>query len=226
MRRSWFIAAVALLGLAGCIAPQVESTTWKPAVVRSAAPADDDPLALAAACLERGDDAAAVEPLADYVRHHPRSLTVRSYLAELHFKLGRFDEARLHFERCLAIAGHGDGARTQCIHGHTRLMELAEADGRTADEERHRGLGLLLLVRGWTGADRVELEAALSKAVRCLRASLDDQPDDARCWLGLADAYERLGQFAAMRQALRRVERLLPMSSDVDGDRRSRLLGD
>src|SRR5438045_3695670 len=49
---------------------------------------DDDPLTLAAECLEAGDESAACTHLEAHVRAHPEQIMFRAHLAELLVKVG------------------------------------------------------------------------------------------------------------------------------------------
>src|SRR4051794_27926436 len=60
--------------------------------------APDDPLTLAADCLERGDLTAAARHLEVHVREFPDQVVFRAQLAELLCRLDRLPEAQAHFE--------------------------------------------------------------------------------------------------------------------------------
>ncbi|MFO0851866.1 MAG: tetratricopeptide repeat protein [Gemmataceae bacterium] len=214
----WALLAVGGLVLAaGCLHPfsvpdrHAEPTTAEPA----------DPLALAADCLDRGDDAAAVPHLREYVRANPRAVQIRANLAELLHRLGRPADARAEFERL--AADDRPVAREHQIHCHTRLMELASADGDSYREHLHRGIGLYLLVCRWDAdpdrRDAVATEQTLAKAVAALRAAREDRPTDPRANLYLAAALDRLGQPAAARTARRAAVAGLPDPSLTPAER-------
>src|SRR5205823_3922810 len=101
----------------------------------------------------------------------------------------------------------GEPARDHLVHCHTRLMQMAEADGDGYAEHLHRGIGLLLLVRRWDAdparRDEAAAEATLGKAVRALREAKEEKPTDPRVNFWLAEAYDRLGQPSAARAARR-----------------------
>src|SRR4051794_4048666 len=71
----------------GAIAAYRESLRLDPSLTRNY-------LSLAAACLEKGQDAAAAGHLADYLRRQPDHFLVRLHYADLLVKLGRPAEAR------------------------------------------------------------------------------------------------------------------------------------
>src|SRR5262245_46542646 len=94
-----------LASAAGC------QTLLGPVPPELAAPAeaDDDPLTLAAECLQRGEKAAAAAHLETHVSRHPDQPMFRAHLAELLWKLDRPGDARTHFERFVADAQEGAG---------------------------------------------------------------------------------------------------------------------
>jgi predicted Zn-dependent protease len=166
-------------------------------VTYSPEPADRDPLAMAAECLERGDRAGAANHLEAYVRLHPDQLLFRAQLAELFLRVGRDDAAKAHYERFAADAQSATGpVRNHLVNAHTRLMEIAQrADDRFA-EVFHRGVGLLLLAREQEKlADRDAGfgEEMLCKAIKALAEAKELKPDDPRVRAYLAQAYDRAG---------------------------------
>lgn len=170
------------------------------------APAEDsvDSLALAAECLDRGDSSKAVAHLADHVRKNPDQVLFRSMLAEQFLKLGRFNEARMEFERSadeyrIDTANHRD----ELIQCHTRLMLIAQDQGDEFAESFHRGAGLLLVIESWNGKeqDGKLKERTLSQALAQFRQALERKPDDAMANLMLGKVLLRMGQHAAARSA-------------------------
>lgn len=233
MRRT-LLLAVGLTSTAGCFAPfswpdrrppaEATVTALGSAVVDVVPPIDPsydslpmetepasvpaaDALALAAACLDRGDDAGALPHLKAHVSAYPDAIMMRAYLAELLFKLGRPVEARAEFERVTVDAPETGPVGRQLVHCHTRLMELALESGDEFAEELHRGVGLVLLVRQWSaepgGADERLSQQTLAKAVAALRSARDRVPTDPRPAVYLAEAYDGLGQSTAARSQRR-----------------------
>lgn len=164
--------------------------------------ADDDPLTLAAECLQRGEKAAAAAHLETHVSRHPDQPMFRAHLAELLCKLDRPADARAHFDRFVADAQDGPGpVRGHLVHCHTRLMEIARGDGDRGAEAFHRGAGLLRLAEQ-SGAE----EEVVCQAVKALVEARDLRPGDARPLVYLALAYEKAGNpraAAAARAAAR-----------------------
>jgi predicted Zn-dependent protease len=199
--RWWLL--VALAASAGC------HTLLGPPPPELSAPADepDDPLTLAAECLACGEKAVAAVHLEAHVRAHPDQPMFRAQLAELLLKLDRPADARMHFERFVADAQDAAGpVRGHLVHCHTRLMELARAEGDRGAEAFHRGAGLLRLA-DQLGADEVEgREELLCQAIRALTLARDERPGDPRPPAYLALAHERAGNpraAAAARAAAR-----------------------
>src|SRR5262245_34716943 len=113
-------AAVCLVAV-GCLAPPPSADRF---ISKTDEPAPDA-LALAAACLDRGDDAAAVGHLAEHVKLHPDEVMTRAMLAELLFRLGRYPAARAEFDRVVADAQPTTGPpHDHLVHCHTRLMQM------------------------------------------------------------------------------------------------------
>ena len=155
---------VPLACLLVCAAPPADAAL-------SAAVADN--LARAAACLDRGDSVGAVPHLAAHVKAHPDQVMVRAYLAELLFKLKRFDAAAGQFERFVAEAQPMTGPpRTHLVHCHTRLMQAAESAGDAYRESLHRGVGLLLLVQQWDAKPETRDEEAAMATLRKARGMI------------------------------------------------------
>lgn len=198
--RAW---AVVSLVAAGCLGPIPPTGPNQPPDIDG-----PDALARAAACLDRGDDAAAVGHLTKHVQLHPDEVMTRAMLAELLFRLDRFPAARAEYERVVADAQLATGKPNgHLVHCHTRLMQMAEARGDEFEEHLHRGIGLVLLVRTWDAdparRDEGAVEATLGKAIKALRVAKGERPDEPRANLYLADAYRRIGVPSTLRTANR-----------------------
>lgn len=215
-----------LVCTAGCFAPfswpedrirtdvTADTAAVAPSVSRSTS--DPDALALAAACLDRGDEAGALPHLRSHVEAYPDAVMMRAYLAELLLKLGQPQEARVEFERVIQDADGETGPISKHqVHCHTRLMEIAQETDDLFAEELHRGVGLVLLVRQWRAepehtSDDPMTQQTLAKAVAALRAAQEQNPDDPRPTVYLAEAYEQLGQSSAARSARRAARAFRP----------------
>jgi tetratricopeptide (TPR) repeat protein len=165
-----------------------------------------DQLALAADALDGGDERRASFHLAAHLHDHPDDATTRAQLAETLFQQKRLAEARDEYSIFLAtVQGTTGPVRKLLPHAHTRLMLIAQEDNDPAAEQLHRGMGLFALVESWDAdSDRRDESAAgrtLMKCVRALRAATVAHPGRANLYLALA--YDRLGQLAAARSALR-----------------------
>jgi tetratricopeptide (TPR) repeat protein len=224
LRRTGTLLTAGVFLLGGCtttVSLRNPSTT---VTVRSAPPTDDDHLAKAAACLDRGDEPAALPHLVAHVQARPDAVMIRAYLAELLLKLGREDESRRHFERYTRdAAGLTGQPQRHLVHCHTRLMEIAERRNDPFGESLHRGIGLVLLVRQWDaepdpGAPGLT-EQTLTKAAVALREARTRKPSDPRVHLYAAEVYWRLGQPSAARAAARLAKALLPDPWVTDDER-------
>lgn len=224
MRRAGAILAAAAATLSGCMTTVTTKFAATTLTVRGAAPDDADHLAKAAACIDRGDESAAVPHLSAHVTARPDAVMIRAYLAELLFKLGKDNDSRRHFERFIRdAAGTAGQPGKHLVHCHTRLMEIAKRQDDEHRESLHRGIGLVLLVRQWDAepdATAPELaEPTLAKAAAALREAKAARPTDPRADVYLAEVYARLGQPSAARAAARRVLARLPDAAVSDAER-------
>lgn len=227
MRR--LLAPACALLVAGCASSEKEHlpSAFEPEVLiaRAAPPAAEvDHLARAAACVERGDETAAVPHLEAHLTTRPDAVMIRAYLAELLLRTGKPAAAREQFEHFTRQAsGQSGEAGRHLVHAHTRLMEIATDANDPFAQHLHRGIALVLLVKRWDGeppADHGELaEATLAQAGRELRQAERRRPSDPRANVYLAEVYERLGQPTAARVAARRALAVLPDAGLADAER-------
>lgn len=183
-------------------------------------------LSLAAAYLERGDEAAACPHLGRYVEAHPEEAMVRAHYAELLCRLHDDAEAQAQLNRFVADAQEQGGpAAERLLHSHSRLMEIAERDEDDYGEHLHRGIALLLLARARAelGEQDGELdrEALLCRAAAELtRARLED-PAEARPHWYLYEVWSMLGQHQPAIHALHAAVTAAPLSDLTPAERRS-----
>ena len=213
MRQAAIVIGSGLLLLGGCVTPNGERNEPSQ-TVRGATP-EPDHLAIAASCLDRGDESAALPHLTAHVQARPDAVMIRAYLAELLLKMDKVDESRLHFERYVRDADGTTGqSQKHLVHCHTRLMEIAQQKDDSFGESLHRGIGLVLMVRQWDASvepvDRKMTEKTLSNAAAALRAAVQRRPTDPRGFAYLSEVYSHLGQQSAARAAARRGAALLP----------------
>jgi Tfp pilus assembly protein PilF len=157
----------------------------------------------AAACIERGDDAGAMAILTRHLTAHPEHVTVRAYLAEIHFRRGEWQAARSEFDRFVEEAQIVELELPRQIHGHTRLMTIAEKLTDKYSEHLHRGIGLYLLSRQTTGPNAGVAERYLCAAAGELARAERIHPDRARSHWYRYRVWQALGQVTAARTALR-----------------------
>lgn len=185
-------APVAPRPLAAPVAPPASAEILR-ASAKQVVP--EDPLAVVADCLRRGDPCCAAEHLEAYVAANPEQHQFRYQLAELHAKCGHAADARRHYERFVREAD-GAALRPPVVAAHIKLMELAQGAGDRFAETHHRGAGLLLLVKGQDGEkdrDATFCEELTCKALRALIEAKELRPTDPRTRALLAEAYERVG---------------------------------
>lgn len=174
-------------------------------------------LSLAAACLEKGEDVAAADFLAEYIRRQPDHFLVRLHYADLLVKLGRSKAAREQFQQFIVDAQpRPELAEDHLIHCHSQLMEIAVADEDTYGEHLHRGIGLYLLAKQRAGLPEAEVslseEGLLCKAAGELTLAHRARPDEARpCWY-LSSVWTELAQRRPADRWLRSAHAAAPFS--------------
>ncbi|HKB06482.1 MAG TPA: tetratricopeptide repeat protein [Gemmataceae bacterium] len=224
-----------LVAVAGCqaISPAlVRTTQTAPAAeVRAKAPAEvipaeateeprptdappPDALSLAADCLDRGDESAAVRHLEKHVGEHPDQVVFRAQLADLLSRLDRLPEAQAHYEAAAACAQDGPPvARKGLVRYHTRLMEIARQRGDAYAEHLHQGIGLYVVAgRLGDAADAGDVERLLCKAATALKEAQDLRPGDARPAWYLYRVWSQLDQPRPAEKALRMAAANAPFS--------------
>jgi tetratricopeptide (TPR) repeat protein len=180
-------------------------------------------LSLAAAYLDKGDQATACPHLALYLAAYPDHVIVRVQYAELLLRLDRSAEARGEFLRCAADAPQEGAVQLrQLVHCHSRLMEIAQAADDEYDEHLHRGIGLFLLarevdLRGKGGEDSTP-EGVLCKAAAELTLARIERPDEAQpCWY-LYEVWSRLDQGRAAARSLHETDDAAPFTYLTPGE--------
>ena len=181
-------------------------------------------LSLAAAHIEKGDDAAAAPHMAEYLRLQPGHLVVRAHYAELLYRLGQPEEARTQFERFIvSVQDHDVLARQHLVHCHSRLMEIAEAEADDYGEHLHRGIGLYLLAcqgEGLEAEGGLSVEGTLFRAIAELTLARIERPQEARpCWYLFA-AWSRLAQQQPAGRWLRATEAAAALSELTPSEKR------
>ena len=90
----------------------------------------DSPLAKAAKAVDAGDYAGAIPILRDVVAKEPRNADAYNYLGYASRKLGRFDEAKIHYLKALDIDPEHKGANEYLGELYLELNDLAGAEAR------------------------------------------------------------------------------------------------
>jgi hypothetical protein len=170
------------------------------AIVTADEPPND--LTLAAACLERGEETAAVAYLTRYVTAHPDQAIVRAALADLLWRRDQWADAQAHYERFITDAQLGPLDPARQVQAHTRLMAVAQRNGDAYAEHLHRGIGLYLIARQ-TAEDAAESEALLCKAAGELALAQQARPQEARPYWYAYLVWSRLGQSLPAGRSLR-----------------------
>lgn len=174
-------------------------------------------LSLAAAYVEKGDDAKACEHLGLFLKTNPGHHTARFYYAALLHRLKRLPEALTQFEQAVASGQEAKpvdlAAQVQC---HGRLLEIAESIEDDYLAHLHRGIGMYLLARQRQRlADpdgELPAEALLCKAVGELSLARSLRPNEARPSWYLYAAWRQLVQLRLAERHLRDAERAAPFS--------------
>jgi tetratricopeptide (TPR) repeat protein len=183
-------------------------------------------LSLAAACVQRGDEAGAARHLAQYVAAFPEHHVARLHYAELLLRLHRPGEARAQFERFVAgVQDVPELASRHLVHCHSQLMEIAEAEGDEYAEHLNRGIGLFLLACERAGLPDPEegelsVESVLCKAAGELTMAHMARRDEARpCWY-LYEVWSRLDQSQPALRHLREADATAPFSYLTPAEKR------
>lgn len=188
-------------------------------------------LGLAAAHLEKGDEAAACSHLATYVAAHPDNLEARSQYAELLVRQKRYSEARGQLERFVADAQDraGDWLRPM-IEARSRLVELAEITHDAYEEHLQRGIGFYLLARRQAklgeGRGGLTSEGLLCKAAGELTSARDFRPQEARPSWYLYLVWRLLAQQHLAQPALDAALAAAPFTPLCAAEQRSLLLAE
>jgi tetratricopeptide (TPR) repeat protein len=182
-------------------------------------------LSLAAAHIEKSDDAGAAPHLAHYLRLQPGHLVVRAHYAELLYRLGQTEEARTQLERFIvAVQDHDVLARQHLVHCHSRLMEIAEGASDEYGEHLNRGIGLYLLAcersRPTAPESRLAIEALLCQAAGELTLARLQRPEEARPHWYLYLVWARLAQRQPAARCLRAAEEAASFTSLTPSEQR------
>jgi hypothetical protein len=174
-------------------------------------------LSLAAAYVEKGDDANAAAQLGRFLEGHPEHQTTRVFFAELLLRLKRLPEAQGQFERLIAAAQEERTPDlTHLVHCHGRLLEIAEALEDDYQAHLQRGIGLYVLAQARAQlADpdgEMPLEALLCKAAAELSHARTLRPHEARPCLYLYSAWRQLAQLQLAQRWLCEANRTAPSS--------------
>jgi tetratricopeptide (TPR) repeat protein len=172
-------------------------------------------LSLAAAYLEKGDEAAACPHLGRYVEAHPESVLVRLHHAELLWKMHRHEEARAAFEGTVADA-QDELAPGQLIHCHSRLVQIAETQANEYAEHLNRGIGLYLLARERAGLPspdgELSVESLLCRAAGELTLARVERREESRPSWYLFKVWSQLAQRQPALRSLRDAAACAPFS--------------
>lgn len=183
-------------------------------------------LSLAAAYVEKGDDAKACEHLGLFLNANPGHHTARFYYAELLHRLKRLPEALKQFEQAIASGQEARpvdlAAQVQC---HGRLLEIAETIEDDYLAHLHRGIGMYLLARErqrLANPDgELPVESLLCKAVGELSLARSLRPHEARPSWYLYSAWRQLAQLRLAERHLREAENTAPFSYLTPAEQRA-----
>ncbi len=194
--------------------------------VQKQEPAEEDHLSQGADCIAKGDDRGALVHLKAHLIQHPDHLMIRIHLAELLFKTQQFPAAQWNYEQFIADAQAVQGTpRNKLMHCHTRLMEIALVRQDDHAEHLHRGIGFVLVARqldaGVPEPEEGFRERVLCKALRELQAARDAQPDQARAYCYLHEAFRKLDQPRPAERAREKAKSLAAFSNLTPTEKQS-----
>lgn len=188
-------------------------------------------LSLAAAHLQADNQPKACEHLRRYLDLEPGHWQVRQQLADLLCRLGHRALAKRELE-WMVHGAHNAMASERCspeesealrhlVHGHGRLMELAEEENHSAHYHLHRGIGLYFLAQSLPKAGGIQTVSThptgvgetpdrqdlLLKAVQELTEANKLIPGDSKSAWYLSRAWKELGQSAQADHWLRNLSK-------------------
>jgi hypothetical protein len=174
-------------------------------------------LSLAAACVQKGDDARACAHLGHFLADHPDHPRARLYYAELLLRLKRLPEAQEHFEQVIAASQQErEPDLPHLVHCHGRLLVVAEGLQDEYHVHLHRGIGMFQLAQARARlADpdgSLSTESLLCKAAGELAQARARRPQEARPCLYLYAAWRQLAQQQLAQRWLREACRAAPFS--------------
>ena len=183
-------------------------------------------LNIAAAYLEKNDEAAACHHLGKYLDAYPENLAAQTRYAELLAGLHRFKDAGGAYEAVIAAMQDLPGPVEQgLVTPHTRLVEIAEASADAYGEHLHRGIALWLLARRRAvmadPENDLPAESLLCKAAAELTLASLEQPREARPCLYLYQVWSHLGQQQPALCRLRQAEDAAPFSYLTPAEQRT-----
>jgi hypothetical protein len=183
-------------------------------------------LSLAAAYLEKGEQARACPHLAQYLDACPDELRVRGHYAELLYRLKNYSEARIQYNRFVREAQEESGLAAQnLLHCHSRLMLIALEQDDPYAEHLHRGIGLLHLARARASLEDADggpaREGLLCKAAAELILARQQQPDEARPSWYLYEVWSQLAQRQPALRSLHEADTAAPFSYLTPAEQRS-----
>jgi tetratricopeptide (TPR) repeat protein len=203
---------------------QEDAGVWRSASIHAGAAAESY-LDSAATLLEQGKTEEAARHLEQYVNLRPEHLVVRAQLAELLFRLERFDDSRIQFELFIAMAQeHPEQAFRYLIHCHSRLVEIAEEQEDDYQEYLNRGIGLYLLACRRLQEPEPDGDCSATslffRAASELQKARQEQGEEARPHLYLYHIWSYLGQRTAAVRALIQADDYSPLTRLTPSERR------
>ncbi|MFN4260628.1 MAG: tetratricopeptide repeat protein [Gemmataceae bacterium] len=183
-------------------------------------------LSLAAAYLEKGDDAGACLYLARYVAAHPDLVQPRCQLAELLIRLRRYKDARHQLEQAVALAQDQTDEKSLAlqIRCHARLMEIAEMVADNYHRRLHRGIGLYLMAHERATLPdpdgELPVEMLWCKAARELQAACIYNAEEARPKWYLYQTLLKIAPSRSARPCLDAAQAAAPYSYLTPAERR------
>jgi tetratricopeptide (TPR) repeat protein len=174
-------------------------------------------LSLAAAYVEKGDEAAACAHLSKFLESNPDHKNARFYYAELLLRCQRLAEALMQFERAVADGQQeAEPDLTHLVHCHTRLMAIAEGLEDEYHLHLHRGIGMYCLAQARRQVDDpdgdLSVQGLLCKAAGELAQARARRPGEARpCWY-LYATWRQLAQQQLAHRWLDEAQRAAPFT--------------
>jgi tetratricopeptide (TPR) repeat protein len=180
------------------------------AAAPSAAPVEEDPMAVAARMVEQGNLEGSVEFFKKGIEAKPEDPERREYFAKVLYKLDRLGESEVQAAKAAALAPQRPGPNLILAQIY---KDKGDNDKAWAALVKERSLAPTdVRVLGRIASLAVEMGKP-DEAISATEAIVKEHPDDAEAWVVLGGLYADKGQLDRSEQAFRKVVDLDPANA-------------